>query len=62
MMNPIRFLREVRQETRKVTPPTRGEVITTTIMVFILVALAAVFFFAADWVFAQLVQLLIPGR
>ncbi|WP_022726819.1 preprotein translocase subunit SecE [Fodinicurvata sediminis] len=48
--NPGQFVREVRQEIRKVTWPTRKETIVTTIMVFIMVFLAAVFFFVVDQV------------
>lgn len=46
--NPIQFLRQVRQETSKVTWPTRKELFVTTLMVFIMVALAAIFFFVVD--------------
>ncbi len=47
--NPFQFLQEVRSETSKVTWPTRKEVGLTTIMVFILVIVAAIFFTSADW-------------
>lgn len=50
--SPIQFLRQVRQETAKVTWPTRKELIVTTIMVFIMVALAAIFFFVVDQILA----------
>ncbi|MFC4353448.1 preprotein translocase subunit SecE [Fodinicurvata halophila] len=46
--NPGQFVREVRQEIRKVTWPTRKETTVTTIMVLIMVFLAAVFFFFVD--------------
>ncbi len=46
--NPFDFIQEVRQETRKVTWPTRKEVGITTLMVFIMVAVASVFFFLVD--------------
>lgn len=46
--NPFTFLQQVRSEVSKVTWPTRGETITTTIMVFIMVAFAALFFFILD--------------
>ena len=55
-MNPAKFFREVRQETSKVTWPTRKETIQTTIMVFIMVALIAVFFLVVDWVLGSLVK------
>ena len=44
------FVRQVRQEIAKVTWPTRKETGITTIMVFIMVALAAIFFFLVDQV------------
>jgi preprotein translocase subunit SecE len=46
--NPFTFLQQVRTEVSKVTWPTRGETITTTIMVFIMVIFAALFFFVLD--------------
>ncbi|GIK81961.1 MAG: preprotein translocase subunit SecE [Pseudorhodoplanes sp.] len=46
--SPFKFLQEVRSETEKVTWPTRRETAVTTIMVFIMVAVASVFFLVAD--------------
>lgn len=46
--NPLVFFQQVRSEAAKVTWPTRRETLITTIMVFIMVALAAVFFLVAD--------------
>ena len=46
--NPIAFLQQVRSETAKVTWPSRRETMISTVMVFVMVFLAAVFFFAAD--------------
>ncbi|MDD7910602.1 MULTISPECIES: preprotein translocase subunit SecE [Pseudovibrio] len=46
--NPFTFLQQVRSETAKVTWPTRRETVITTVMVFIMVFLAALFFLAAD--------------
>lgn len=48
--NPIQFLQQTRTEVGKIAWPTRREVTLTTIMVFILATLAAVFFFLADTV------------
>ena len=50
------FVRQVRQETNKVTWPTRTETIQSTVMVLIMVALAALFFFVVDLGLAALVQ------
>jgi preprotein translocase subunit SecE len=46
--SPFKFLQEVRSETAKVTWPTRRETVITTIMVFVMVAIASLFFFVAD--------------
>ena len=48
--NPFQFLQQVRSETAKVTWPSRRETTISTIMVFIMVAFAALFFFVADQV------------
>lgn len=47
-ISPGKFVREVRQETAKVTWPSRQETIVSTIMVFIMVVLAALFFLLVD--------------
>ena len=49
-VSPFKFLQEVRAETDKVTWPTRRETAITTAMVFVMVAVSAVFFFLADQV------------
>jgi preprotein translocase subunit SecE len=45
---PIEFFRQVRQEVAKVTWPSRKETTITTSMVFVMVAVASVFFLAVD--------------
>ncbi|SET61988.1 protein translocase subunit secE/sec61 gamma [Paracoccus homiensis] len=50
MANPVQFINQVRAEAAKITWPTRREVMTTTIMVFIMAALTSVFFFLVDLV------------
>ena len=47
--NPAQFLREVRAEARKVTWTSRKETLITTVMVGIMVILAALFFLAVDF-------------
>ena len=47
--SPGAFVREVRQETSKVTWPSRREAVVTTAMVFVMVFLASLFFLAVDW-------------
>ena len=46
--SPFKFLQEVRAEAQKVTWPSRKETMITTAMVFVMVAIAAVFFLVAD--------------
>ncbi|MCW8842902.1 MAG: preprotein translocase subunit SecE [Rhodobacteraceae bacterium] len=46
--NPLTFIQQVRAEVSKVVWPTRREVLLTTVMVFIMAALTAVFFSLVD--------------
>ena len=46
--NPLQFIQQVRGEVGKVVWPTRREVLLTTVMVFIMAALTAVFFALVD--------------
>ena len=48
MINPLNFVQQVRVEASKIVWPTRRETLTTTIMVFIMAALFATFFFLID--------------
>ena len=57
--NPFTFLQQTRQEVAKVTWPTRRETGVTTVMVFIMVAIASIFFLLADQVFAEGVKLIL---
>lgn len=56
---PFQFVREVKQEARKVTWPTRKETIASTIAVFIMVLMASVFLYLSDQVLAWLVSLVL---
>lgn len=47
-ISPFEFVQQVRRETAKVTWPSRKETGVTTLMVFIMVALSAVFFLVVD--------------
>ena len=60
--NPVKFAQEVRQEVNKVTWPTRNEVLISTVMVLILVALASLFFLTADQIISWMVQLALSIR
>jgi len=44
------FIQQVRQELTRVTWPTRKETLQTTLMVFLMVFIAAAFFFVVDQV------------
>jgi preprotein translocase subunit SecE len=57
--SPAQFVREVRQELAKVTWPPRTELLQMTVMVFLMSALAALFFFGVDQVIALLVKLVL---
>ena len=48
--SPFKFFQEVREETRKVTWPSRKETAITTAMVFVMVAVASILFLVADQV------------
>jgi preprotein translocase subunit SecE len=56
--SPVKFIEEVRQEVSRVTWPTRKETIVTTAMVFVMVFIAAGFFFVVDQVFSAGVRLI----
>lgn len=57
--NPFQFMQQVRAEVSKVTWPTRRETIVTTIMVFIMVTLAALFFLLVDSTIGWLVGVIL---
>ncbi|MDE0765444.1 MAG: preprotein translocase subunit SecE [Amylibacter sp.] len=48
--NPLQFIQQVRAEISKVVWPNRRETTITTVMVFIMASLFAIFFFGADQV------------
>jgi preprotein translocase subunit SecE len=56
--SPIEFFQQVRQEVSRVTWPTRKETMVTTAMVFVMVFIAAIFFFVVDQVFSAGVRLI----
>ena len=57
--SPFEFVQQVRREVSRVTWPSRRETMITTVMVFIFVFLAAVFFFAVDQVLSRIIQLIL---
>jgi preprotein translocase subunit SecE len=56
--SPAEFAHQVRQEVSRVTWPTRKETMITTAMVFVMVFIAAGFFFLVDQVFAEGVRII----
>jgi preprotein translocase subunit SecE len=46
--NPLEFIQQVRREAARVTWPSRKETMITTVMVFIFVFIAAIYFFVLD--------------
>jgi len=58
-VSPFKFLQEVRAEVQKVTWPTRKETTVTTIMVFVMVLIASLFFLLADQVMRIAVSFLL---
>jgi len=58
-VSPIQFFRQVRQEVKKITWPSKKEVTQVTTVVLFIVTLAAIFFFAVDVVLAWVVKLIL---
>lgn len=61
MANPAQFISQVRAEAAKIIWPTRREVTTTTIMVFIMAAVFSAFFFAVDLLIRGGLQVLLQA-
>lgn len=59
MTKPLRFIREVKQEALKVTWPSRKEVITTTIVVFIMIFIMSMILLLADQLIAGGIKLIL---
>jgi preprotein translocase subunit SecE len=58
-ISPFKFLQEVRAEAQKVTWPSRRETTITTAMVFVMVAVASIFFLVADQFMRMFVTLIL---
>ena len=59
MINPLKFIQGVKQEAFKVTWPKGKEVALGALMVFVLAAIASVFFLLIDQVFKFLLDLIL---
>ena len=57
--NLVQFSREVRAEARKITWTSGKETWITSVMVFIMVVVAALFFFVVDWLLSAGVAMLL---
>ena len=57
--SPMDYIRQVKAEVQKVTWPSRQETTTSTIAVFIMVTIAAIFLFLADQFMAWAVRLIL---
>jgi preprotein translocase subunit SecE len=57
--SPFKFLQEVREETDKVTWPSRRETAITTGMVFVMVAIASIFFLVVDQIARTVITLIL---
>ena len=57
--SPGEFIRQVRSEASKVVWPTWNETVRTAIMVMIMTAILAIFFFGVDSFFSAIVRFLL---
>jgi preprotein translocase subunit SecE len=58
-VSPAKFIQEVRNETAKVTWPSRKETVTTTAMVFLMVVVVSLFLSLIDWIIANGLRLVL---
>ena len=59
MINTFKYVQQVRNEVSKIVWPTRKETMTTTIMVFIMSALIALFFFIIDTITSNILDIIL---
>ena len=59
MINPLKFLQNVKQEAFKVTWPGSKDVVMGSLMVFVLATLAALFFLLLDQIYKFLLDLIL---
>ncbi|MEL7345944.1 MAG: preprotein translocase subunit SecE [Pseudomonadota bacterium] len=57
--NPFQFIQQVRSEVSKVVWPTRREVALTSVMVFAMAVITAIFFFFVDFLIRNGLQALL---
>ena len=59
MINPLKFFQEVKQETFRITWPTKKDTMMGAIMVFALASIAAIFFLILDQILRFLLNLIL---
>ncbi len=58
MISPLRFIRQVEAELKKVTWPTKKEVQVSTLMVLVMVVIATSFFLLIDVLSREIIRIL----
>ena len=59
MINPLKFLQEVKQEAFKVTWPTGKEVVQGSLMVLAMAIIASIFFLLLDQIFQFFLEIIL---
>ena len=59
MKNPLKFIQEVKQETFRITWPSKKETMMGSVMVFALASIAAIFFLLLDQILRFLLNLIL---
>ena len=59
MLNPLKFIQNVKQEAFKVTWPTRRDVMIGSLMVFAMATVAAIFFLLLDQIYRFLLDIIL---
>ena len=59
MLNPLKFIQNVKQEAFKVTWPTRRDVLIGSLMVFAMATVAAIFFLLLDQIYRFLLDIIL---
>ena len=59
MINPLKFMQEVKQEAFKVTWPKGEEVAIGSLMVFVLASIASIFFLLLDQIYKFLLDIIL---
>ena len=59
--NPLQFVQQTRAEIAKVVWPTRRETLLTTVMVFVMATLTAIFFFLVDFLIRNGLEMILKS-